>query len=455
MPADQVGSLIVALHEQFETRRIHYGMDEATQALLKAAWGLAGPEMLAAIDENTRVASRLPPPIGQIMTAHAAEITGLSKEHLPKLFLGRFDATWADACRAISAAELGMGLDSRHRAGLHRFVQEAAMRAIGRRCRFNGRKAARLCDAVGRVLLLDVACAVIFHSHEMNRKAGERAERLDQAISDFDGAASGVRADLNELAASLTGTSGRLSALAQDAGREAGAALAASGDASANAGATATSTQELSASIAEIDGHVRRTAELAGRAALDAERTDIGINTLLSAVETIGSVVDLIAEIAAQTNLLALNATIEAARAGEAGRGFSVVAQEVKSLAGQTANATEEIGRQIDVIHEATRRSVGEIAGIREAVFDMRSGATTVAAAIHQQNAATNAIAESAQSTADHIATARRAVSTVQAAIDRTAEAADGVLVTSRSIADRTGMLDGAMSVLFERVRSA
>ncbi len=444
----------MALHEQFETRRVHYGMDEATQASLKEAWKIASSEMLEAVDENARSAGDLPPPIGPIMRANAAEVTRLSKDHLPKLFLGRFDADWVEACRAISAAEIRMGLDSRHRAGVNRFIQQAATLAIGRSCRFNGVKAARLCDAVGRVLLLDVASAVVFHSHELTRKADERAERLDQAICDFEGAASGVRSSLNELSASLMGTSGRLSALAQDAGRDTASALAASGEASMNAGTTATSTQELSASIAEIDGHVRRTAELAGRAALDAERTDIGINTLLSAVETIGSVVDLIAEIAAQTNLLALNATIEAARAGEAGRGFSVVAQEVKSLAGQTANATEEIGRQIDVIHEATRRSVGEIAGIREAVFDMRTSATTVAAAIHQQNAATNTIAESAQSTADHIGTARRAVSTVENAIERTAEAAESVLAMSRTVAERTGVLDGAMTVLFERIRT-
>jgi hypothetical protein len=445
----------LVLHDQFELRRVHYGMDEATQRSLKEAWRLVGADALAAVDENVRCASRLPAPIGPLMASRGREIAQLSKDHLPTLFLGSFDAAWADACQALSRAELAIGFDARHRAGVSRFVQEAAMRAIGRKCRFNGMKAARLCDAVARVLLLDVACAVIFHSHELTRKADERAERLDHAISDFEGAASTVRGSLNELAASLTGTSGRLSALAQDAGRDAATALSASGEASTNAGTTATSTQELSASIAEIDSHVRRTAELAGRAALDAERTELGVNTLLSAVEKIGSVVGLIAEIAAQTNLLALNATIEAARAGEAGRGFTVVAQEVKSLAGQTANATEEIGRQIDLIHEATRRSVGEIAGIREAVFDMRGSATTVAAAIHQQNAATDLIATSAQATADHIASARRAVSTVENAIERAADAAENVLSMSRTVAERTGALDGAMTVLFERVRTA
>jgi methyl-accepting chemotaxis protein len=446
---------IVALHDQFELRRVHYGMDEVTQASLKEAWRLVSAEALAAVDENVRSASKLPAPVGPLMASRGREVAQLSKDHLPRLFLGNFDSAWADACQVLSRAELAMGLDARHRTGVSRFVQQAAMRAIGRKCRFNGAKAARLCDAIARVLLLDVACAVIFHSHELTRRADERTERLDQAISDFEGAASSVRGSLNELSASLTGTSGRLSALARDAGREAATALSASGDASADAGTTAASTQELSASIAEIDGHVRRTAELAGRAALDAERTEIGINTLLGAVETLGAVVGLIAEIAAQTNLLALNATIEAARAGEAGRGFTVVAQEVKSLAGQTANATEEIGRQIELIHEATRRSVGEIAGIREAVFDMRGSATTVAAAIHQQNAATNSIAASAQATADHMASARSAVSTVENAIERTAEAAESVLSMSRTVAERTGALDGAMTVLFERVRSA
>ncbi|MDB5512265.1 MAG: methyl-accepting chemotaxis protein McpB [Enterovirga sp.] len=443
------------LHDQFELRRAHYGIDAATQASLKQVWPLLAAELDAALAGNLRAASQLPPPVGPLMRSRGEEISRLSRAHLEEVFLGSFDALWVGTCEAVSAAELELGLDARHRAGVNRFVLEAAARAIGRRHRFNGAAVARLLDAVGRTLLLDVACAVIYHSHQLTRRAEARAAGLDQAIAAFSESATDVRSSMNELAVSLTSTSGRLTSLAEHARREVATARQATAGASANADATASSTQEMSASIDEIDEHVRRSVDLATSASLQAERSHAGIKTLLGAVEKIGSVVGLIAEIAAQTNLLSLNATIEAARAGEAGRGFSVVAAEVKSLAGQTANATDEIGRQIELIHEATRRSVAEISAIREAVFDMQGSAATIAAAIHQQNDATNRIAEGAQSSADHVQTATAAVTVVEDAIGRTSDTVSAVLQTSRVIAERTQQLDVAMSLLSERVRAA
>ena len=389
------------------------------------------------------------------MRINGGRITGLSRAYLPGLFLGLFDADWTAAAEEMSRAELACDLDARYRASLSRHVFQAAVQAIGRKRWFNGRAVARLSDAVGRVLLLDVACAVIFHGQELAGRAAAREAQLDSAIGEFGTVASGLRGGMTELVAGLTATSGRLSALAADATREARGASAAAAGASDDARETAGSTQQLSPSITEIDTHVRRTAELAEKAASDAEEAHQGVKSLMSAAETIGSVVGLIAEIAAQTNLLALNATIEAARAGEAGLGFAVVAAEVKSLAGQTARATDDIRRQIDLIQEATRRSVDEISAIRSAVFAMEGSATTIAAAIHQQTAATERIAESAQSTSDHVAIAARAVSTVQDAIGRTVEASGTVLATSRDIADRSGDFDTALATLFRRIRAA
>src|SRR5205807_3727615 len=131
--------------------------------------------------------------------------------------------------------------------------------------------------------------------------------------------------------------------------------------ASANVQSVASATEEMTSSVNEISRQVQESSRIASEAVKQAQQTDGRINALSQAAGRIGDVVKLITAIAEQTNLLALNATIEAARAGEAGRGFAVVASEVKALASQTAKATEEISTQIGAMQSATNESVGAI----------------------------------------------------------------------------------------------
>ncbi len=135
----------------------------------------------------------------------------------------------------------------------------------------------------------------------------------------------------------------------------------------------ATAAEGLDSSIVEIDRYVQESSDIAAEAVDQARQTDARIATLSQASDRVGAVVDLISAIAKQTNLLALNATIEAARAGDAGRGFSVVAQEVKQLAAQTAAATQEIGTQISGMQAATAESVAAIKQISGIIGRIRS----------------------------------------------------------------------------------
>lgn len=159
------------------------------------------------------------------------------------------------------------------------------------------------------------------------------------------------------------------------------------------ANTVAAASEELSSSINEISQQVGRSATISAEAVSEANRSENQIQGLVQAADKIGEVVSLINDIAGQTNLLALNATIEAARAGEAGKGFAVVASEVKSLATQTAKATEQISGQISSIQGATKDTVAAISGISKIINEINEIATAISSAVEQQGAATQEVA--------------------------------------------------------------
>ncbi len=271
-------------------------------------------------------------------------------------------------------------------------------------------------------------------------RATDQARLADTFEADIGAVVGSVAA----AAAQLQQSARTLTAAAAEAGREAVAVSEAGTQANADVQAVAAAAEEMAASVEEITRRVAEAADVAKQAVAEAKATDTTVRGLADAASRIGDVVRLIGEIAGQTNLLALNATIEAARAGEAGKGFAVVASEVKNLAGQTARATEEIGRQIGEMQAATTQAVEAIRGIGSTVDRTADIATAIAAAVEEQGATTREIARSAAQVAEATDTVARKIEGIRNAADATGASASAVL-------DASGALAGDAETLKER----
>jgi methyl-accepting chemotaxis protein len=275
------------------------------------------------------------------------------------------------------------------------------------------------------------------------RQGDERRRTTDAAISSFRARVETMLKTVSQSASAMKAAAGTLLTTSDHTLQRAETAAHGSNEASVNVETAAAAAEELSVSIKEISRQLGQTNNVVRAAAADANATNKDIAALAHVAQKIGDVVKLISDIAGQTNLLALNATIEAARAGEAGRGFAVVASEVKSLAVQTAKATQEITHEITAVQQSSAKAVSAIREITQRMQDISDYTGAVALSVEQQETATGEISHNVASAACGAKAIVLALGEVAGGMTQTRSSAETMLAACEDVESATTKLRG------------
>jgi methyl-accepting chemotaxis protein len=454
IPVGRLGNMAATDNSDLDVRKRFLGLDAEACQLLAAFWPTIEPRLPEIMEGFYRHLVTIPH-LKQMVGEQIPRLKQAQASHWRRLFSGRFDAAYFSGVQTIGNVHHKIGLEPRWYIGGYAYVLNRLVALAVRTHRWSPQKLASLIAAVNAGVMLDMDIAISVYQEALIAEKVQRTQRLDGLLRGFEAKTAVLVGMVASAATELESTSRAMASTTGETVAQATNVTAAVEAASINVQTVASAAEELSASISEIARQVAQSSEIADRAVQDANRTDAIVKTLAEGAQKIGDVVGLISTIAGQTNLLALNATIEAARAGDAGKGFAVVASEVKSLANQTAKATDDISRQIAQIQLATKEAVTAIEAITQTIGEVSRIATAIAAAVEEQGAATQEIARNIHEAATGTHQVSVSIAGVSHGAGETGAAATQVLDAAGELSKQAEGLSGDVQHFVAEVKAA